>query len=61
MGKMIRTYGHGFGFVDSNYDGINDVTGHGYVSGYGHGDGGHLHDPVDWPMEPPHMGNGGMV
>jgi hypothetical protein len=61
MGKMIRTYWHGFGFVDANHDGINDVTGHGYVSGYGHGDGGHLHDPVDWPMEPPHMGNGGMV
>jgi len=48
-------------FRDANGDGINDLTGHGYVSGYGHGDGGHLHDPVDWPMEPPHMGGGGMM
>jgi len=38
-------------------DGINDLTG----KPYGHGDGGHLHDPVDWPMEPPHMGGGGMM
>jgi len=44
-----------------NGDGINDLTGHGYVSGYGHIDGWHLHDPVDWPMEPPHMGSGGMM
>jgi hypothetical protein len=64
---------HGFGWVDADGDGvndtfrdadgdgINDLTGHGYVSGYGHGGGGDFHGPVDWPMEPPHMGSGGMM
>ena len=66
-------YRHPFGYRDDNYDGMNDLfrdadgdgtndlTGHGYVYGYGHGEGGHIHDPIDWPMEPPHMGGGGMM
>lgn len=70
-------YGHGFGWVDANMDGMNDayhdadgdgfndLTGHGYVMGFGHEDstaGGHIHDPIDWPMQPPmHGGGGGMM
>ena len=59
-------YGHGFGWVDADHDGMNDVfhdsdgdgvndlTGHSYMSGFGHmGDGGmHWHDPMPWPVEP---------
>ena len=44
-------------FRDANGDGINDLTG----LPYGHRDGGHLYDLVDWPMEPPRMGSGGMM
>jgi len=68
-------FGHGFGwvdaeadgrndaFLDADGDGVNDLTGHQYVSGFGHeaGDGGmHFHEPLDWPMESPHMGGGMM-
>ena len=65
-------YGHGFGWVDMDHDGLNDVfhdsdgdgvndlTGHSYTSGFGHmGDGGmHPHDPMPWPVEP-EVGPGG--
>jgi hypothetical protein len=59
-------YGHGFGWVDADHDGMNDVfhdsdgdgvndlTGHSYVFGFRHmGDGGmHQHDPTPWPVGP---------
>jgi len=65
-------YGHGFGWVDMDHDGMNDVfrdsdgdgvndlTGDSYVLGFGHmGDGGmHQHDPMPWPAGP--EGNGVM-
>jgi hypothetical protein len=60
------SYGHGFGWVDADGDGVNDAyadadadgvndfTDHGYTMGFRHmGDGGHSHDPIDWPMGPP--------
>jgi hypothetical protein len=69
-------YGHGFGWVDTDHDGMNDVfhdsdgdgvndfTGHSYVGGFGHmGDGGmHQHDPISWPVEPePGPGDDGVM
>jgi len=48
-------------FTDADGDGINDRNGHGYTEGFGHmGGGSPMHDPIQWPMQPPVHGGGMM-